>query len=186
MNLSYSNQNTTNLRSQRNWLMVLSGILVLSNVLLSMIVFGKREQVILVPPHHTKSLRVQGTDISQEYLEEMGVYISKLLLDLSPATFMYNHEVLLKYVAPEFYGALKKKLLRDGEQYTKLQLSTNFKPSQVTASPKKLQVDVIGTLTSYIASKEVESTQEIITLEFTQRGGGLLLKRVKGGLQHES
>lgn len=155
-------------------------------MLLSIIVFGKREQVILVPPHHSKSFRVQGSDISQEYLEEMGVYMSKLLLDLSPATFTYNHEVLLKYVTPESYGTLKKKLLKDGEQYTKLQLSTNFKPSQITANPKTLQVDVIGTLTSYVAGKEVESSQELVTLEFTQRGSGLLLKRVKGGLQHES
>ncbi len=186
MNLSYLNQNITKLLSQRDWLIALAATLALSNVLLSMIVFGKREQVILVPPHHAKSLRVQGTDVSQEYLEEMGVYMSKLLLDLSPATFTYNHEVLLKYVAPESYGALKKKLLKDGEQYAKLQLSTSFKPSQVTANPKTLHVDIIGILTSYIAGKEVESVQELITLEFTQRGGGLLLKRVTGGLNHES
>ena len=186
MKIDFLHQDITQLVSHRNWLVALVGVLALTNVLLSMIVFGKREQVILVPPHHAKSLRVQGNDISKEYLEELGVYMAKLLLDLSPASFSYNHEVLLKYVAPESYGALKKKLFKDGEQYTKLQLSTSFKPSQVTAIPKTLTVDVIGTLTSYIAGKEVESTQELIILEFTQRGGGLLLKRVKGGLQHES
>ena len=186
MNHSFLNQDVTKFRFQRDWLIALTATLALSNVLLSLIVFGKREQVVLVPPHHAKSLRVQGNDISKEYLEELGVYMAKLLLDLSPASFSYNHEVLLKYVAPESYGVLKKKLMKDGEQYTKLQLSTSFKPSQVTATPKTLHVDVIGTLTSYIAGKEVESSQEIVSLEFTQRGGGLLLKRVKGGLQHES
>lgn len=186
MKTDFFHQNITKLLSQRKGLVALTALLAFSNVLLCLIVFGKREQVILVPPQITKSLRVQGDVISKEYLEEIGVYMAKLLLDLSPSSYSYNHEVLLKYVAPESYGALKKKLLKDGDQYTTLQLSTSFKPSQVTAYPKTLQVDVIGTLTSYIAGKEADSSQELVTLEFTQRGGGLLLKRVRGGLQHES
>src|SRR4030066_1598133 len=101
MKTDFLHQNVTKLLSQRKWLRALTGLLVLSNVLLCLIVFGKREQVILVPPHITKSLRVQGDVISKEYLEEIGVYMAKLLLDLSPSSYSYNHEVLLKYVAPE-------------------------------------------------------------------------------------
>ena len=138
MKTDFFHQNITKLLSQRKGLVALTALLAFSNVLLCLIVFGKREQVILVPPQITKSLRVQGDVISKEYLEEIGVYMAKLLLDLSPASYSYNHEVLLKYVAPESYGALKKKLLQDGDQYTTLQLSTSFKPSQV------LKEDITG------------------------------------------
>src|SRR5437660_12446522 len=96
----------------------------------------KSERIILVPPHIKRTLWVEGGEVSKEYLEEMGAYLSKLLLDLSPTSFSYNHETLLKYAAPEAYGTLKKQLLKDGEQYTKLQLSTHFRPAQITANPQ--------------------------------------------------
>lgn len=185
MNLSFLGQDIIRLLSDRNWLLFFASTFALSNILLGVLVFGKREQVILVPPNITKPLKVQGGDVSKEYLEEIGIYMSKLLLDLSPSSFPYNHETLLKYAAPEAYGPLKKRLLKDGHQYQKLQLSTHFNPSQVTAFPDSLKIEVKGTLTSYVAGKQIDSTQETLWLNFTHRGGGLLLKNVKGGYHHE-
>ena len=153
-------------------------------MILTTALFLKNERTILVPPHITKTLWVEGGTVSKEYLEEMGLYISKLLLDLSPTGFSYNHETLLKYAAPEAYGALKKQLMEDGEHYTKLQLSTHFKPTEVKANPNKLHVEVKGTLSSYVAGKEIRSSLETLSLQFSLRGAGLLLEKVTGGLSH--
>ncbi|HCC24858.1 MAG TPA: hypothetical protein DEP85_05050, partial [Holosporales bacterium] len=60
MKTDFFHQNITKLLSQRKGLVALTALLAFSNVLLCLIVFGKREQVILVPPQITKSLRVQG------------------------------------------------------------------------------------------------------------------------------
>ncbi len=171
--------------SQRNiWIGMAAGMTV-SILVLSAALFLKNERTILVPPQINKTLWVEGRTVSKEYLEEMGIYMSKLLLDLSPSSFTYNHETLLKYVAPEAYGALKKQLMEDGEQYTKFDLSTHFKPTQVIANPSTLQVEVKGNLTSYMANKEIKSSLETVSLHFSLRGAGLLLEKVTGGIAHD-
>lgn len=172
--------------SQRNAWIGISAFMAMSNIVLSTALFLKNERTILVPPHITKTLWVEGGTVSKEYLEEMGLYISKLLLDLSPTSFVYNHETLLRYTTSEAYGALKKQLLGDGEYYTKLQLSTHFKPTEVSANPSKLQVEVKGNLTSYVAGKEIHSSLETVSLQFSLRGAGLLLEKVTGRVQHDS
>jgi conjugal transfer pilus assembly protein TraE len=186
MKVDFLHHNILKIMSQRNAWIGISAGMVMSNIILSIALFLKNERTILVPPHITKTLWVEGGTISKEYLEEMGLYISKLLLDLSPTSFVYNHETLLRYAAPEAYGALKKQLLEDGEYYTKLQLSTHFKPTEVTANPSKLHVEVKGNLTSYVAGKEIRTSLEAISLQFSLRGAGLLLERVTGGIQHDS
>lgn len=186
MKADFLHHNILKIISQRNAWIGLSAFMAVSNMILSIALFLKHERIILVPPHITKTLWVEGGTVSKEYLEEMGLYMSKLLLDLSPTSFAYNHETLLKYATPEAYGALKKQLLEDGDYYTKLQLSTHFKPTEVTASPSKLYVEVKGTLTSYVAGKEIHASIETISLQFSLRGAGLLLEKVTGGIQHDS
>lgn len=184
MRIDFLYHHITKLISQRNAWIGMSALLTVSNVALSTALLLKNERTILVPPHVNKTLWVEGGEVSKEYLEEMGVYMAKLLLDISPSSYRYNHEVLLKYTTPESYGALKKQLINDGEQYTKLQLSTHFKPTQVSANPKTLQVEVKGTLISYVAGKQISSNLETVALTFTHRSAGLLLESVTGGKQH--
>ncbi|MBS0272302.1 MAG: type IV conjugative transfer system protein TraE [Proteobacteria bacterium] len=182
----FLHQNIIKLLSQRNGLLILGGVLSLSNVLLVAALICKSERTILVPPYINKTLWVEGREVSKEYLEEMGAYLSKLLLDISPSSFSYNHETLLKYATPEAYGTLKNQLLKDGEHYIQLQLSTHFKPIEVTANPKSLEVHVKGLLTSFIAGKQIRDVQESLFLQFTQRGGGILLESISGGTPHVS
>lgn len=185
MEADFLHHNILKLFSQRNAWIGISVSMVMSNMLLSTALFLKNERTILVPPHITRTLWVEGGIVSKEYLEEMGLYISKLLLDLSPTSFPYHHGTLLKYATPETYGALKKQLMDDGEQYTKLQLSTHFKPSEISATPNKLHVEVKGILTSYVAGKEISSLPERVSLQFSLRGAGLLLEKVTGGISHD-
>jgi conjugal transfer pilus assembly protein TraE len=185
MRVDFLQHNMTELLFQRKGLLIVVGLMAFSNGLLSAGYLYKNERIILVPPHINKTLWVQGGEVSQSYLEEMGLYITKLLLDLSPASFSYNHEVLLKYATPEAYGSLKKQLMKDGEHYTKLQLSTSFKPTEVTAYPESLEVTVKGTLASFVAGKHIHDSQEVLSLKFSLRGEGLLLERVSGGKAHE-
>lgn len=178
MNTEFLRRNILKLISQRNGWIGIATLTAMSTVLLSTALFFKNERTILVPPHISKTLWVEGGSVSKEYLEEMGMYISKLLLDLTPTSFTYNHETLLKYATPEAYGALKKQFIDDGEEYTKLQLSTHFKPTEVIAHPKKLHVRVKGNLTSYVAGKQMDSSLETVFLQFSLRGAGLLLEKV--------
>jgi len=186
MKFDFFKENILELHFQRNFFAILSGVLLLNTILLSGAVFWKRERTILVPPRLTKQMWVQGNAVSQEYLSEMAGYIAKLFLDLSPSNFAYNHNLLLTYATPEAYGALKKQFLKEAEEYTKLQLSTHFKPAEITASPETLEASVTGTLSSYVAGKHVRDSQETVAIKFTHRDAGLLLEQVTGGLKNES
>jgi conjugal transfer pilus assembly protein TraE len=168
----------------RNGLVILTIALCLSNVIMGLALIGKKERVILLPPHVKKTMTFEGEEISSSYLEEMGFYISKLLLDLTPLNYPYHQTTLLKYATPEAYGPLKARLNREGEEYTKLQLSTHFKPIEVTANPHTLNVEVKGVLSSYVSGKFVGDSQEIIRIQFTSRGAGLLFESIEGGPNH--
>ena len=175
MKLTFQKQNVQALLSQRNAWIGIAGLTALSTLILSVGVFYKEQKVILVPPHITKSFWVQGNEVSKTYLEEMGVYMSKLLLDLSPGNLDHNYGVLLRYATPEAHGALEKQFLGEAQDYRSLQMTTHFKPASVMANPQKLEVEVKGTLTTYVASKEIKTAQRTIFLKFTNRGSGLLL-----------
>ena len=177
MNLGFQTKNVNQLSSQLNAWIRIAVLMGVSTLILSVCVFYKTEKVILVPPHITKSFWIRGDEVSKSYLEEMGVYMTKLLLDLSPSNLDHNHRVLLRYATPEAHGKLEKQFFEEAQEYKGLQLTTHFKPVSVTANPQKLEVEVKGTLTSFVASKEVKSTQEILCLKFTHRGNGLLLEK---------
>ena len=186
MKTDFLNQNIAKVLSQRNAIAVISGIQTLSLGVLIIALACKSERTILMPPEIKREMWFQGGKVSGSYLESMAEYISKLLLDITPTSFVHNHEQILKYATPEAYGALKKQLMNDGEQYLRLQLSTHFYPNQLTVNQKTLEVEVKGTLTSYIAGNKVQDSQEIIILKFTNRGAGMLLQSVSGGNPHVS
>lgn len=176
MKLSFYKDTLAKLLSERNAWRRASVLLVLSTFILGCALLQKREKTILVPPTLHKSFWVHGDEVSREYLEEMGVYLAKLLLDLSPSTIHHTHAVLLRYATPEAYGALKAQFVREEENAGSLQLSTHFKPSSVLANPTTLTVEVKGILTSYVAGKEIKTSSETLILTFNHRGAGLLLE----------
>lgn len=185
MRFDYFKDAIFDLKVQRNGFAFLTGILLLCTLILSMAVYGTRERVVLVPPTITKQMWIKGDKVSHEYLSEMGGYVAKLFLDLSPGSFTYNHELLLSYAAPEAYGVLKKQFLKEAEEYTKLQLSTHFKPSEITSYPETLNVSVKGTLSRFVAGKPIGDSIETVSIKFTHRDAGLLLEQVTGGLKND-
>src|SRR3990167_2488730 len=176
MRIDYLHQNIAKLLVDRTVLLGVVGFLTLSNTLLVIVSFCASEKTILIPTETRDQFWVHGNQVSGSYLEERGRDVVRLLLDKSPASFPYNHAALLKYAAPESYGTLQKQLLREGEQYTALQLSTNFKPTEITPNPQTLTVEVKGILTTYLAGQEVRQSNETLTLKFIHRGAGLLLE----------
>lgn len=180
MNLSFHKDSLTKHLSERNAWMGISIVLGVSLCLLAAALLHKREKTILVPLNIHKSFWVHGDEVSKEYLEEMGLYLAKLLMDVSPSHIRHNHAVLLRYATPEAYGTLKAQFVEEEASSSSLQLSTHFKPSSVLANPEVLTVEVKGVLTSYVAGKEIKTSSETLLLKFANREAGLLLESAKG------
>lgn len=181
MKLSVYHDTHKKLRTQCNTWIALCVLLTLSILLLGLGLLQRREKIILVPPTLHKSFWVQGDQLSKEYLEEMALYLSKLLLDLTPSSLRQNHTILLRYTTPESYGTLKNQFFQEEQEYESLQLSTYFKPSSVHVNPESLTAEVKGTLSRYVAGKEIQTTSETLFLKFANRGSGLLLESARGG-----
>lgn len=186
MKTEFLQQDTAKFMFQRNAIAIVCSVQTLSMAILIIALALKSERTILMPLEIKKPMQFQGNTVSKEYLEELGIYFSKLLLDITPSSFPHNHEQILKYASPEIYGALKKQLMNDGAQYTKLQLSTHFYPTQITVQPKALEAEVKGLLVSYIAGTRVKESQVTIKLKFNNQGAGMFLESVSGGNPHAS
>lgn len=173
--------NISQLIKERNTSLIVSLLMGVSNIALLSAYLFKNERVILVPPHIKNTFWVEEGRISMEYLEQMSLFMSTLLLDISPSSCAYKRDIILRYATPESYSELKKKLIDDEERYRELQLSTTFKPQEVISDPKTLEVVLKGQLSSFVAGQKIRESQETLTLQFNLRGGKIMLQTFKGG-----
>src|SRR5579872_7139368 len=113
MKFSLQKKRLSHLNVQRNLLAGLSFILLLIVLLQTLLLFFKREKIIINPPELKQGYWVEGDRFSNSYLEEMALFFTHLMLDVSESSVIPQGEVLLRYVSPESYGDFKTKLLSD-------------------------------------------------------------------------
>lgn len=167
--------NLYQLLRQRNRMMVLGSVLVLSNLFLALTVFFSSERIVITPPCLSKGFWVDSRQVSPEYLEEMALFFARQILDVSPASASYQRDVVLRYVAPSFHNALKKRLLEEERRAREEQLSTSFKPVQIKVDVKRLETFLTGDLISYVGGKNAGQVRETYIIQFQYQQGHLLI-----------
>lgn len=164
---------------QRNLLISLTAGMLASNIILSVCLLTKSEHVILMPPELKQQVWVERNQVSAAYLEEMAVFMTGLMLSISPTSAAYQHEIVLRYAGPESYGSLKAQLLADQQRLVKDNLSTVFRPHHVSADTSRHRVILSGDLMNYVGDKRVSQVRESYELVFTLQRGQLQLKSFK-------
>jgi conjugal transfer pilus assembly protein TraE len=179
--MNFINFKTTihSLLKQRSALLIISMGLLVSNIILSIKLLSENTRVIITPPEIQKSFWVDQGTVSPEYLEQMSTFIAHQILDVSPASAQRQREIVLGYVAPEFHNALKKRLEKEEAFLRKEQVSTSFKPTQITVDAEKLEVELIGEMNHYVASARISHEAETYLLKFLYKGQRLHLKSFK-------
>jgi conjugal transfer pilus assembly protein TraE len=149
------------------------------NILLALVLIGaiNSTRVIIVPPEIEKSFWVESDNVSKEYLEQMGIYISQLELNVTPSSQGYQSKQLLKYVHPSITGAMETKFLAEGEQLKKDNASTWFRPSMVRVDAKRKQVAITGEYSVTVAEKQVVKMIKTYLAEFEMSGNRLFLTK---------
>lgn len=115
----------------------------------------------MVPPDIKRSFWVEDDKISNEYLEEMGLFLLQLALNNTPASVDYNVSVLLKYAAPASYGSLEVLTADTKRRLKENNSSTIFSARAVTPYDKRRAVAFSGVMTTYISDKK--SSEESAT-----------------------
>lgn len=176
MQLFYRQQLRGSLLWQRNLCALVALVLLVTVLVQSLLLLGKRERLIIMPPEIKQGFWVEGDSYSSSYLEEQGLYFAHLLLDIHPSNVLLQGEILLRYVDARSYGEFKQRLLEAQKRLVKDSLHCVFNVVEVKVNPNLLQVDLWGDLEGFVGGKRVTSTRESYRLVFSSKQGRLFLK----------
>ncbi len=160
----------------RNYLTFTCAGLLASNLLMTFALCTQSERVVLVPPELKGPAWIERGKVSTQYLEEMALFFGSILLNKTPQSASYLHELLLRYADSSGIGNLKHQLREEEEKYQKSGLSTSFYPKKVTVQENGLQVDLFGEMVGYVSQKCIFQQEETFRLTFTFDHGRLLIK----------
>src|SRR3984957_5845880 len=128
-------KNSEYLLFQRNIFAALSLLLAITLILLSALLFLKRERILVVPPVIEKEFWVDGKNISPTYLAQFGYFLGQLLLSKSSYSAASQRHLILRHADPAFVGILKHKLIEEEETLEKQNASYTFFPVSIQTNP---------------------------------------------------
>jgi type IV conjugative transfer system protein TraE len=157
-------------------LMILSGVLLVSNLLLTAIIFRQDLRVMLVPTHINKEVTITVGSVSEEYLELITRDYIGLILNLTPENYEYAESSILKHTHPSSYGAIQHELGELARDIKSRNVAISFSMTDMVVDKRNLKIDVTGYLETKIGLKSVsrEVKQYRVTYDFT--GSRLTLK----------
>jgi len=166
---------------QRNGYLVLaSGLVILTLAMLLIIAqLINKQSTIIVPPTINKSFWVTKNSASSEYLAEMSSFFTELRLNVTPHSIAKQHEMLLRYVAPQYYGKLKTRLISEAERIKKSNISTVFYPVDIQVNQNNLKVTIIGDLKSFIGQTTLPNHRKAYLITYNFHHGHLYVTNFK-------
>ena len=163
---------------QRNFFAGCTALAVFASFLLAVKMSSTTERIIMVPGI-TKELIVEGSIVSQSYLEETALLFASALLDLTADTIDAKKKIILKYASTRSEQSLKSLqsyFASKEEEHKKFGLSTFFAPKRMLVDTKNLQVIIEGLLTSTFGKRGFEQKTLKYLLIFDYVAGHLKLK----------
>ena len=163
---------------QRNFFAGCMALAVVANFLLVAKLSSTTERIVMVPGI-TKDLVVEGSIVSQSYLEETALLFASALLDLTADTIRPKKNIILKHASTRSEQSLKSLqsyFAAKEEEHKKFGLATFFAAKQMQVDTKNLQVVIDGLLTSTFGKRGFEQNNVKYLLSFDYVGGHLKLK----------
>ncbi|TXG80681.1 MAG: type IV conjugative transfer system protein TraE [Thermomicrobiales bacterium] len=137
------------------------------------------ERTVVVPPNLSKSFWVDGKRASADYLEQMGGFVSWLILDVSPQSIDWKKDILLDYVSPEQFGALQSRQNLESDRLKKLNASTYFATQQLSVREQSQEVEIRGRLKTQVNGLETTNEPKAYAAQFAYAGGRIHLESFK-------
>ena len=173
----------TKLVKQRNAFLAIAVILAFTVVLQSVLLLGKSHRTVVVPTRG-ESFWVEDIKASKHYTEQMGAYLSDMLLTRSPADVQERNARVFEHVHPRAYHMIRDVLVKEQDNIIKQQQSHIFRPENsyvrgdgmtyVTEGDSLVLIDATG-------NNPVISQQDKVrySLHFKMQGGKILLTGLK-------
>lgn len=164
----------------RFYRMVIVGLILLV-VLMAMTIKQSigNSRTVITPPQLTKEFWVSGSDVSQDYLEQMAYWYTGLALNITPQVSKYQNDLFLKYADPASSGRLAAEAGARAEFLNKNNAATVFSTRTIAADMPTKRVAVTGTLTTYVADKRVSERNATYMIGFNYINGQLYVSDFK-------
>ena len=142
------------------------------NVMLGSSVLSLSKQAsprhILTPPVLEKSFWVEGNNLSQEYLEQMGLYVLQLNLNVSPNSVRYFGRKMLEITDPRAHPVITKRIDVTAARLERDAVSTVFSPQDVFVDVKQHpnKIAFSGKLVTLLSDKRIAEFVKTYVIEF--------------------
>lgn len=178
-----SNRNATidSLRAENTFLRktVLGLVILMVCGVMAGLALAPRHRTILTPPVIHKSFWVEDDRVSAEYLEEMGWFIARSYLDLTPDSIDFNLRQLLRYASPNLHGPLEKEMLAARERLRSSNATQDAVFQEFRSDPVHSRVAIFGTLKTRIAGREMPPERKVWLIEFSYGQGRVQLINIR-------
>lgn len=178
MNSEFHIKNLKLLNFQRNIFITLTFLLAISQLVISFFLFWKSEKTIVVPAIIEKEFWIDSNGYSSSYLEQMGYFLAKLVLEKSPQSAQTQRNIILRHVDPSYISLLNNKLIEEEKMLTEQDASYVFYPHYVQVDPTGLKVLITGDRVLFMGGKAMSTIKESYILSFLGKGSRLLLKEI--------
>jgi conjugal transfer pilus assembly protein TraE len=132
-----------------------------------------RDRIVLVPPEIQKSFWVTSTQVSDEYLSEMTLFINAINFNITPSNARMQQAVLLRYIDSAYYNDIKTKLHETAEKFKKDNVSITFYPASVKVDTKKLIGQISGDIQYTIGDIQSPLKRVLYEWKFSYKQGQL-------------
>ena len=183
MDQNVSKQQGLLLAKQKNLSLFFIAILSVAVLLLSCLLLFKKERIVVVPTSGI-SYWIEEGKVSPSYVEKMGLFLSDLLLNRSPADVEKKNEIILQYVHPSAFHEIRKSLLQEQASIINGDQAFFFRADKSSIDMKALSFVIEGEFYAAIGKegKEPSFTQrnrKKYTLRFTCENGKIYLTSLK-------
>lgn len=120
------------------------GALIVSNLLLAMMAFGKNETVVLLPPGLDERVEIGVSEGSPGLKEAWGTHIAMLMGNATPMTAPFMSEQLGKIASPRLFQSLQEQIAEQAKKMADDGLSVSFIPTMTFYLPSRDVVIVSG------------------------------------------
>jgi conjugal transfer pilus assembly protein TraE len=164
----------------RSALLALIALLVVSNAVLAVGLVGadRTHRETLIPPTVTRTFWIEDDAVSPSYLEEMGLFVLRNALDVTPASAEYQARVVLRYADARSYGTLEKELLANARRMKESNVSTFFSVTSVAVDPKQNSVAFSGGLHTILGDKSVSENRRTYVVRFAMANGKVVVREL--------
>jgi conjugal transfer pilus assembly protein TraE len=125
-----------------------------------------------VPATLQKSFWVQRDKASREWVEQMGLFVAQLSLNVTPSSVEYQGKLMLDLVSPSARGAIKKQVDMNALRIQRSNVATFFTPRDSVFDPKNPnRVALKGDLTTVLTDKTVNKRPVTYVVAFAFEDG---------------